>query len=180
MTETQLRTVIEATSRRDTDAFRTLYDYLESRVFAYVVYRTPGREVAIDVTQDVFVSLYQSLTTFVYQSEAQFYSYVFTLVRRHVAKYYADKHTMAAKNLSTLPEELLVDETATNSDELAVRQSLEQLDDIARDIVVLHHWSRYTFGEIAAMLSMSESAVRTRHHRALQTLKSLFVLPSSV
>jgi RNA polymerase sigma-70 factor, ECF subfamily len=180
MIETELRTVVEASCRRETVAFRQLYDRLQSRVFAYVAYRTPTREVAVDLTQDIFVELYQALPSCTYRSDAEFYSFVFTIVRRMVAKYYADKHTQATKDQVAIPEEILSDDTVQESERMAVRQALDQLDEIAREIVVLHHWSRYTFGEIAIMLTMSESAVRTRHHRALATLNPLLTTTPSV
>ena len=55
----------------------------------------------------------------------------------------------------------------------SVHRALEQLDECSREIVVLHHWSRYTFAEIAAIINMNESAVRVRHHRARATLASV-------
>jgi RNA polymerase sigma-70 factor, ECF subfamily len=173
MITTPLRTIVEQAVRRETDAFRALYDCMEPRIFAYVVYRTPRREVALDVTQDIFVALYQALPTFVYSSDAQFYGFLFTIVRRNIAKYYADKHTQGAKDAVAVPEALLPDVSPDTEAVLAVRQALATLDDIAREIVVLHHWSKYTFSDIAVMLGMSESAVRTRHHRTLTTLKQL-------
>jgi RNA polymerase sigma factor (sigma-70 family) len=66
-------------------------------------------------------------------------------------------------------------ETTSPETTLALTEALKQLDECSREIVVLHHWSRYTFGEIATIVDMTEEAVRVRHHRAKAVLKDLLI-----
>lgn len=154
------------------EAFRALYEHLIDKVFAYVRYRTNTEDDAIDLTQEVFVDLYKALPTCTYASKEQFYGFVFTITKRKLAKHYANKHTQAAKNMSEFDEERYLasdNDTETTHD---VTNALATLDDLTREIIVLHHWSRYTFPEIATLIDMTESAVRVRHHRALKTLSA--------
>ena len=155
----------------DTACFEELYRLLLPAVFAYVSHRTSTREQALDVTQDSFIELSRSLAGFTYRSDGAFYAFLFTIVRRQLAKHYG-----LVKKHDTADEEVL--HSVPNGEpaaevSLAVRAALEALDERAREIVVLHHWSRYTFGEIAAILHMTESAVRVRHHRAQATLRTV-------
>ena len=176
MPEHPLRTLLADPSHLTVDSFRQLYALVQPKVFAYVSYRTTVREQAIDVTQDILLELYQSLPTFVYHSDAEFYGFVFTITRRKLARHYANKHTQASLRQSDVD----IDETIATSGmselELSVRQALEQLDQIDREIIVLHHWSRYTFAEIGTMVNMTEGAVRTRHHRAEAKLADLLAV----
>jgi RNA polymerase sigma-70 factor (ECF subfamily) len=178
MPEHPLRTLIAACSCHETDSFRQLYEIVQPKVFAFVSYRTTTREQAIDVSQDILVELHQALPTFVYHSDAEFFGFVFTITRRALARHYAHKHTKA----SCVQSDVELDEIAPMSTEselvLLVRQALEKLDAAERDIIVLHHWSRYTFGEIGVMVNMTEGAVRTKHHRARTKLAHLLDVTS--
>jgi RNA polymerase sigma factor (sigma-70 family) len=103
-----------------------------------------------------------------YQSDAAFYGFVFTIAKRQLVRAY--RKTDDTVHLEH--EEDFPHETAHTTDEDTVARALTTLDDISREIIVLHHWSRYTFKEIAEMFGMNENAVRVRHHRALGTLRT--------
>ena len=173
MPEHPLRTIIEACSRQETDSFKQVYDIVQPKVFAYVRYRTTTQEQAIDATQDILVELHRALPTFVYHSDGEFFGFVFTLTRRALARHYEHKHTKASRVQSDVELDEIAPPTNDSELVLAVKQALEKLDAAERDIIVLHHWSRYTFGEIGAMVNMTEGAVRTRHHRARTKLAHL-------
>jgi RNA polymerase sigma factor (sigma-70 family) len=155
----------------NTASFEELYHLLAPSVFAYISHRTATRELAKDATQDSFVELSKALTQFTYQSDPAFYAFVFTIVRRQLAKQYA--HTAKHAHVHDEILETLADAHVSRETTLSVQVALEELDECSREIIVLHHWSRYTFGEIATILHMTESAVRVRHHRARATLANL-------
>jgi RNA polymerase sigma-70 factor, ECF subfamily len=173
MDDTALQECIAHAAAGDNAAFRRLYDHLEPRVFAYIVSRSPRRDIAIDVTQDVFIAFYQSLQTFRFTTVPQFYAFVFVIVRRSLSAFYRNKHTQQAKQNTPLLDDDLADRSIDSAVSDEVEVALRSLDATTRDIIVLHHWSRYTFGEIAAILKMQESAVRTRHHRGIKQLEPL-------
>jgi RNA polymerase sigma-70 factor (ECF subfamily) len=173
MTDTELPQVLTAAARRDAEAFASLYADLEPRIYPFVVSRVGRQEIATDLTQDIITDIFLAVPNFSYRTVGQWYAFVFTIVRRTLARHYKDHARKQAQFLdvetSVLPD-TRSDETVTT---MAVDQALAQLDQITRDIVVLHHWSRYTFAEIALMLNLEEGTVRTRHHRAKTTLASL-------
>jgi RNA polymerase sigma-70 factor (ECF subfamily) len=164
--------LIRKSASGNSDCFRQLYEHLVDKVFAYVRYRTNSEDNAIDLTQEVFVDIYKALPGFTYSSTEQFYGFVFTITKRKLAKYYADKHTQAAKTTSEFNEDNYSESSLELEVSRDVARALDTLDDTTREIVVLHHWSRYTFPEIATLIHMTESAVRVRHHRALKLLSA--------
>ena len=167
--------LVKQSASGDVAAFRGVYEHLIDKVFGYVRYRTNREEDATDLTQEVFVDLYKALPTFTYSSKEQFYSFVFTITKRKLAKYYASKHVIAAKHTSEFDEHTYVAPTDNLELTKDIASALANLDEVAKDIVVLHHWSRYTFPEIATLINMTESAVRVRHHRALKTLSASLI-----
>jgi RNA polymerase sigma factor (sigma-70 family) len=58
-------------------------------------------------------------------------------------------------------------------DLIAKMLQLAKADDIDRQIIYLHYVDKRTFGEIAELLSMTETAVRKRHHRLIQKLRTI-------
>jgi RNA polymerase sigma-70 factor, ECF subfamily len=173
MTDHELAHLVAAAKGGESEAHRQLFDVLEPQMYAFVRYRVPDHETAEDIVQDSLVALFRALDTFVVQSTAQFYQYTYTIVRRQLAHFYNSKHVRATMQRIDSEESVWmapVDDPSTAGD---VARALATLDPLTRDVVVLHHWSRYTFGEIALMLGLEEGAVRTRHHRAKAALASL-------
>jgi RNA polymerase sigma-70 factor (ECF subfamily) len=129
--------------------------------------------VAEDLAQDVFVSLYQALPSFTYRSRAEFYAFVFTIVRRTLARHYGDKHTKAHYLRADIDGDLIPEER-TEAEQSDIERALNTLPPLTREVVILHHWSGYTFAEIGVLLNLTESAARVRHHRALETMRTYF------
>ncbi len=167
-TAIDIKAVTAQIAQGDEASFELLYRAEVDRVFAYVSYRVYGRETALEVVQDCFVELYRSLQKFTYQSDAAFYSFLFTVVKRRLARHYAEQKKRVVGVLDETHHEAV---TVSPEITLAITAALKELDEVSREIVVLHHWSRYSFFEIGAMVGMTESAVRVRHHRARATLK---------
>lgn len=164
--------LISKSAQGSSDCFQRLYELLIDKVFAYVRYRTNSEDDALDITQEVFVDIYKALPGFTYSSPDQFYGFVFTITKRKLAKYYANRQTQAAKTTSEFNEDNYSESPLDVEAQSDVERALSTLDDTTREIVVLHHWSRYSFPEIAALIHMTESAVRVRHHRALKSLSA--------
>jgi RNA polymerase sigma-70 factor (ECF subfamily) len=169
-TESVLERLLRESARGDTGSFKELYEFLSNRVFAYVRSRTLARDDALDITQQVFIELWKALPRFTYRSDATFYGFLFTIAKRQLIRTYRDARNAAVplereEDVPDAGEDRVLEDTLV--------RALASLDDISREIVVLHHWSRHTFGEIAPMLDMNESAVRVRHHRALGTLRTI-------
>lgn len=167
-----LSQLVKSSADGNAGDFKVLYERLIDKVFAYVRYRINTEDDATDLTQEVFVDLYKALPTFTYVSKEQFYGFVFTITKRKLAKFYSNKHTQASKTTSEFDEERYQNQTDNTTTSQYVAEALQTLDDVTREIIVLHHWSRYTFPEIATLINMTESAVRVRHHRALKTLSA--------
>ncbi len=170
MESINIKQLIEASLEGDAASFEQLYNHFSDQLFSYISFRTATRDEALDVMQDSFVELYKALKNFSYQSDLAFYAFVFTIVRRQLAGHYKRR---AKHQVQPLSEEVVAASPVDGESIHGLQVALSKLDEVSREIIVLHHWSRYTFGEIGAIINMKESAVRVRHHRAQATLASL-------
>jgi RNA polymerase sigma-70 factor (ECF subfamily) len=173
MTDHEWQTQCDEAKAGDQQAYRALFDELEPRLYAYVRSRVSDSEQAADIVQETLIAFFKALPTFVYTTTPQLYQYVFTIVRRQLALTYEhlkrQPETLNEANVSesrSVPAEI-------GTIRLDIEAALATLDETAREIVVLHHWSRFSFKEIGILLDMEEGAVRTRHHRAKEFLGTL-------
>ncbi len=168
--DTELKLLINEASVGNDTSFGRLYTILVPRVFAYIRSRLTDKEAALDCTQQTFIELWKALPRFKYQGDPQFYGFLFTITKRQIIK--------VRENLKRLPERLVEealvpDQVEGPEDGHDLLQVIKELPEIDQDIILLHHWSAYTFGEIGEMLHSSESNIRVRHHRALKLLRTL-------
>ncbi len=168
-----LADAVRQSASGDAASFRALVDHLSPKLFSFLCGRTASRDDAREALQDTLVDLWHALPRFVYRSDVALYRFAFTIARRKVAKLYtAPAH---------VPLDVADDEAAASHDgelaraqeRVAVAHAISTLEKTARDIVTLRHWSGFSFKEIGSMLSMTESAVRVRHHRALLMMRRL-------
>jgi len=171
-----IRTLIHESAKGDAESSKKLYEHLVEKVYTYVRYRTSRDEYSTDITQDVFIDFFAGLHTFVYQSTAQLYAFVFVITKRKLARHYADMNIRGTTAQTSFDESVHLDTTHSHDEgtmhthNFDAQYALSLLDEETREIMILHHYSEYTFGEIALLIDMNESAVRVRHHRALKSL----------
>ncbi len=166
--EQGLAALIKRAQAGEQGAFRELYEKLIDRVYSYTRSRLFSSDDALDATQQAFIELWKALPRFCFQGVPQFYGFLFTILKRQITKV-REERKRAPQHL--LHEELVPEDVPEREDEALMRTALATLSTLDKEIVVLHHWSRYTFGEIAEMLTLTESNVRVKHHRALKSLK---------
>lgn len=163
-----LAELVEGSVKGDTGSFRALVEVLDGKLFVYLRSRTNSREEALDTLQDTLVDIWLGLKRFEYRSDPAFYRFVYTIARRKLSKI---RRTVSVpvEEMEEIPDTSFADGAL---DRVAVEKAVATLDDVAREIVVLRHWSRFSLKEISGLLDMSEEAVRVRHHRALATLRT--------
>lgn len=173
MTDHEWQTHCDAAKAGKQQAYQALFDELEPRLYAYVCSRVSDSEQASDVVQETLIAFFRTLPTFVYTTTPQLYQYVFTIVKRQLAQTYERQK----RQPETLDESTMSESGSFSAEISMIRRdvvaALAELDEIAREIVILHHWSRFTFKEIGVLLAMEEGTVRTRHHRAKEFLGTL-------
>lgn len=72
--------------RGDVAALTALYEYFKQDVFRFIYYRTSDRDVAADLTGDVFERMIKGLPT--YQPDKPFAAWLFQIARNSVIDYW--------------------------------------------------------------------------------------------
>ncbi len=149
-------------------AFQEIYDMTIDRVFSFTLLRVRNRDVALDTCQNIYLALWKSLPRFRYVSDAHFYAYLFTLVRRTIARVYR------AQEIAPLLLEDAFDVPAhipAWEDYRELLRHVHKLKEKERLCVELRYFQDWKFQDIATALAITENHAKVLHHRALKKLQ---------
>jgi RNA polymerase sigma-70 factor (ECF subfamily) len=164
----------------DESAFEELVRVHQRRVFG-LLYRMMGsREEAEDVAQETFLSLHRHGRSF--RGESRFSTFVYrvaanaalnrrrTLGRSRTRAQRLEVRQAAGEHLPSAPRG---PEDAAQGSEMAVlvQQALQRLSPEMRLPLVMYEMEGLSYGEISQSLGMPEGTVKSRIHRARQTLR---------
>ena len=164
--ETDERLLIEA-AQRDPRRFSELYEGNFERVFAFVMRRVRDRDIAEDITAEVFHQALAKLPQFEWRG-VPFSAWLMRIAANAIT----DRWQKTNRETELPPEEL---EDAGAEGEIERRAMLFQLvDGLPEDqrlVVVKRFVEQRTIREIATELGRSEGAVKQLQFRALQSLR---------
>ncbi len=170
----------------DERAFEQLVFLYETRVYRMALYMTGNREDAQDVSQEVFVRLWTSLSSF--RGESTLLTYLMRLTKNISVDLMRRNRRRKIVSLSVYDQDgeegawELPDENEENNPEKSylrrehaekVRRAINTLDADQRQIVVLRDINGLSYREISEVLAISESAVKSRLNRAREKLKKI-------
>ncbi len=155
----------------DRRAFERLYRENVNRVFAICVRMSGDRMRAEELTQDVFVRVWEKLPLF--RGESAFSTWVHRLAvnvilaRRETLGIRRKRYLDSDAALETLPARRTGGPEMTMDFEAA----MQRLPDGAREIFVLHDVEGYRHEEIAQMLGLATGTSKSQLHRARMALR---------
>ena len=153
----------------DVRAFEELYRLHLPRVHSLVRRMTAGRD-ADELTQDVFVRVWQKLGTF--RGDSSFATWLHRLAVNVVIERFRTDQARRARLLDGEEIfEVLAGPAQTRDIGMDFEAALEKLPDGAREIFVLHDVEGYKHHEIATMLEISAGTSKAQLHRARMMLR---------
>jgi RNA polymerase sigma-70 factor (ECF subfamily) len=168
----QERAWIEQALQGDRKAFGQLVRAYERPVYN-LTYRMLGNAAeAEDAAQETFLRAYNKLAT--YQPERKFVNWLLSIASHHCIDRLRRRNRAPQLSLDgPLPPEWTVSDTPRPDQEVGrkqqreqVRQALETLPADYRAAVVLRYWYGLSYREIATTMDTTESAIKSRLHRA--------------
>lgn len=165
---------LDGALKGDTEAFAQLVDAYQRPVYnlCYRMLGNPGD--AEDAAQETFLRAYKSLRR--YDHSRPFPTWLLSIA----AHYCIDqirKQRMAVVSMDELPELDIPDVSpgpestvSRNEEQQRVRALLTSLAPVDRAAVIMYYWYDFSYEEIGQALSLTQSAVKSRLHRARQEM----------
>ena len=153
----------------DARAFEAVYRAHLPRVHSLVRRMTAGRD-ADELTQDVFVRLWQKIGTF--RGDSSFSTWLHRLAVNVVIERFRSDQARRARLLDGENIfEMLPAPAQTRDIGMDFEAALEKLPDGAREIFVLHDVEGYKHHEIGTLLGISPGTSKAQLHRARMMLR---------
>ncbi len=156
------------------DSFNILVNKYELMVLKYVYSLLKSRETAEDITQEVFITVYNKLYTF--NTKYKFSNWVIQIAKNKSIDYVRKYKRVHESNLEEVyelkssapsPEE----EAEYNETRKLIMQFISTLNDTDKQILLLRYSQEKTFLDIAEILEISESAVKRRFYKCRDKFK---------
>ncbi|MGZ3872783.1 MAG: RNA polymerase sigma factor [Mucilaginibacter sp.] len=162
----------------DLDKMGLLFERYHRPLYGFLFHMTYQRETSEDLVQQVFYKMLKYRDTFT--ASGEFIHWMYSIAR-NTLKDQGKSLKQRVKHESTdgleerlpggiTPEEQLEKKQA----KVQLYKAMEQLSDSHREVLTLSKFQELKYQEIAQILDISEIAVKTRAHRAMQELKSIY------
>ncbi|MDO8716088.1 MAG: sigma-70 family RNA polymerase sigma factor [Dehalococcoidales bacterium] len=161
-------------------AFAQLYEAHFERVYRYVAFKIGDRTEAEDMTQQVFLNAYQSLSTFNWKGtpvSAWFFRIAHNQIVDHLRR--KEKQTKRQAELS-LNESI----TGRNEDPVAAAElsmdkerlsaATKQLTEAQREVISLRFAGDLPIAEVARIMGKKPGAIKALQHSAVIALRKAF------
>jgi len=144
-------------------------------VWNYAFFMTRNKELADDITQEVFVRVYERLYS--YRGEASVKTWLLTITRNMVKDHWRSSWIRRVIPFGLQTREGSSPSAETEAMGLMVEEEVWQivleLPRKLREVLLLHAHHQLTHAEIAGLLSLSEGTVKSRLYRARAKVSGL-------
>ena len=161
----------------DKKAANALVKHYYREVLGYVYNRSNNKEVAMDITQEIFVSMLQSIEKFD-DSKSTFRTWMYSIASRRIADYYRSpvhKNSLLEVLDTTFLDDEKVNPATLQSVEInEINEFVDSLDQDRREIFRLKIFGDFTFSKIAEKMDMPESTVKTNFYATQRLIREEF------
>jgi RNA polymerase sigma-70 factor (ECF subfamily) len=160
--------------RLGTDDFTAVYEAHVGRIYGFVYSQVGNREEAEDLTSQIFLKVYNSLSRF--EGRGSLEGWLFQIARVTVNDHWRERYRLPAV---PLPEGLDIVDNEVPPDfnradrEARVRQILEMLPPNYRMVLEHRFLKRASVKETAAAMQLTETNVKVLQFRALRKAAEL-------
>lgn len=171
--ETDARLIKKALSGSQR-AWVNLVTRYEERVYNYALRMTRNSNDAMDLMQDVFLTVFRSLPN--YRGDSAFNTWLFRIIANRTTDFYRKQQRqpgMDSVDVDTLSATGGPMESFSHLQRnQAIKALLDQLPGEQRIVVELKFFQHFTFEEIAGQLGLSPNTIKSRLYAAMKKLKT--------
>lgn len=160
--------LVQETLKGNVQSFEALLDKYELIILKFIYSMIRDKETAEDITQDVFITVYNKLDTF--DSKYKFSNWIMRIARNKCIDYIRKikkskemniEECISIKSRETSPEERLEYKEIRDF----IVNKINSLDNVDKQIILLRYSQKATFNDISKILDISESSVKRRYYK---------------
>lgn len=174
--------IINRVIEGDKEAFSQIVKKYQNMVFKYVYYQFNNYDEALDITQDIFITVMEALQSF--RQESKFSTWLYSIMVNHCKNYRKKMNRYSTVSLKVTKGEDEVDlqlqdyrekpeDKIVNEDSIRIiKEEIEKLPEDFKDILTLRDIDGLSYNEISEILGINLSNVKVRIHRGREYLKN--------
>ena len=172
----QEQILVEA-AKQDPEQFRGLYNRYYERIFLYVWQRIDDKDVAHDVTSQVFLKAMQNLYKYEFKG-VPFASWLYRIAKSEVYTVLRKLQTQRTVNIDSvgmgdMVQEMEEDQYAEWMPVLSAAVAELEEDDL--QMIEMRFFEKRPFKEIADILDITENNAKVKTYRILEKLKKILI-----
>ena len=149
------------------EEYNRCVDKFSDPLYRFILKTTNDNALADDIVQDSFIKLWESVDNIAYDKSK---SFLFTTGYRRMIDIF--RHNKRTTPLESAKEEHTEDKSHIFDMAAQIDKALDRIPKIQRDVVLLYDYEGYSYKEIGAITSLSESQVKVYIFRARHNLRS--------
>ena len=172
--------IVEA-AKKDPKQFEALYTKYYEQIFRYIHQRMDDKEMAFDITSQVFLKAMINLPKYKYKG-VPFSSWLYRIAMSEVYQSFKDKKSTRTVNVDTSNVEDIIDEVEQdNTAEMrqALIEVIGDLPEIELQIIEMRYFEKRSYREIGDILGMTENNAKVKAYRIIEKLKKSFSMRKS-
>lgn len=173
MDRAEEQALLRQAQRGDADAFAALYQANVQAIYRYVLYRVNDRQLAEDLTAEVFTRALQGIAS--YQDRGKpFVAWLYRIAGARVIDQYRRQNRRPPS--SDIETEVIASEVDMDLPMLrrqaaqTLRLAIAELTEDQQQVIVLRFIEGYSTNAIAQIMGKQPNAIKALQHRALRSL----------
>lgn len=162
-----MKRLVRRAQNGDADAFVQLMEKNRQNMYKVVICYVNNPEDAADIMQDTMLAAFEKIQDL---KEPRYFRTWLTRILINKCKDFLDKRSWEVA-FDEVPEKTCND---TALDHLIYEELIQAVDEQYRDILVLHYVEGFKATEIAEVLGMKDTTVRTRLKRGRENLMQVY------
>jgi RNA polymerase sigma-70 factor (ECF subfamily) len=186
--------IVKRARAGDRDAFAEIYDFYVVKIFRFVYLKTSSKEMAEDLTSDVFLRYWQHIKNSKEKKEKEgnnndvsggeiekIGSFLYKIARNLIIDFYKKKEIATVeidaevKNRVLDQRQDILANINRKQDIEELREALNYIRDEYREIIILRYVEDLSTIEIAEITEKSANSVRVQLHRAIKSLERVMM-----
>lgn len=164
-------------AKKDPERFGPLYQKYHEQIFRYVYQRMDDKELAFDVTSQVFIKAISNLNKYEYRG-VPFSSWLYRIAKSELYQAFRDRKARRTVNVESMHlfemiEEFEEDDSLLNKNKLV--NCLSDLNEKDVQLIEMRYFEKRSYREIGEILEITENNAKVRTFRALERLKKYFM-----
>jgi len=182
--DAEMLALLQAARAGDSAAYDRLYNLYSDRVFRYLYARIGQREVAEDLTADVFVRLLQNLPRFKVNAArpvASFSAFVYRVAGNLLTDQYRKQKHRDHQDIDDQP--FLADrspepftQTAASENKNELMSAMRKLGAEQQAVLLYRFGDEYSVLEVAEIMGKTTGAIKALQHRAIANLRRILTV----